>query len=144
MSLSLMRRDFNTPNGLIDTLIVRSIEYFRDNGIDEVSLNFATFARWLYAPQGIRERAAGKIVNVFDPHFQMGSLYRFNAKFFPSWQPRFVVYEKVTALPKVALASLWAEGQIPKPKFPRIASLYQLVVIPNNQIEQTESPAVIQ
>lgn len=143
MSLSLMRRDFNTPNGLIDTLIVRSIEYFRDNGIDEVSLNFAAFARWLYAPEGIKEKAAGKIVNVLDPHFQMGSLYRFNAKFFPSWQPRFVVYEKVTALPKVALASLWAEGQIPKPEFPRIASLYEQIVVPNNQLEQTESPAVI-
>ena len=45
VSLSFMRRDPETPNGLTEYLVARSIEPFRERGIEEVSLNFAAFAR---------------------------------------------------------------------------------------------------
>ena len=47
--------------------------------------------------------------------FQIERLYRFNAKFFPRWEPRYVVYERRLGFPRVGLAALWAEGQLPKP-----------------------------
>jgi lysyl-tRNA synthetase class 2 len=46
------------------------------------------------------------------------SLYRFNAKFRPRWQPRYLLYESAATLPRTALAALWAEGQIPRPSLP--------------------------
>jgi lysylphosphatidylglycerol synthetase-like protein (DUF2156 family) len=48
---------------------------------------------------------------------QIECLYRFNTKFFPRSEPRYAMYERLAALPRVALASLWLEGQIPKPTF---------------------------
>ncbi|MDX6664887.1 MAG: lysyl-tRNA synthetase, class, partial [Solirubrobacteraceae bacterium] len=39
-SLSFMRRERDTPNGVIDFLVVRSIGLLRDEGIEELSLNF--------------------------------------------------------------------------------------------------------
>jgi lysyl-tRNA synthetase class 2 len=44
MSLSFMRRDRETPNGLTEFLVVRAIELLRERGIEELSLNFAAFA----------------------------------------------------------------------------------------------------
>ena len=56
MSLSCMRRDRGTPNGLMEYLVVRAIEELRARDIEEISLNFAAFARWMHAP---RNRANG-------------------------------------------------------------------------------------
>jgi lysyl-tRNA synthetase class 2 len=119
MSLSLMRRDQQTPNGLTEYMVVKAIEQLRVREIDEVSLNFAAFARFIHSPRGRLERAVGQVARQADAVFQIERLYRFNAKFFPRWEPRYVMFERLAALPRVALASLWLEGQLPKPSLRR-------------------------
>jgi lysyl-tRNA synthetase class 2 len=113
MSLSFMRRDRSTPNGLMEFLVVRSIELLRDRGIAELSLNFAAFGRWLGRPEGRLEELLGRTMTLGNRYFQIESLYRFNAKFAPRWEPRYLVYEGVLGLPRVALAALRIEGQLP-------------------------------
>ena len=115
VSLSFMRRDPSTPNGLTEFLVVRAIELLRERGVEELSLNFAAFAKWMHSPQRRVERALGKLIALGNPFFQIESLYRFNAKFFPRWEPRFLVYEGAFGLPRAGIAALWAEGQLPKP-----------------------------
>jgi lysyl-tRNA synthetase class 2 len=115
MSLSAMRRDRDTPNGLTDFLVVRSIQLLRKQGIEEVSLNFAAFARWLRDPDGVAERLLARIIRLADRRFRIASLYSFNAKFFPRWQARYLLYEGAWALPRTALAAAWVEGHLPRP-----------------------------
>jgi lysyl-tRNA synthetase, class II len=115
MSLSFMRRDPETPNGLTEFLVVKAVELLRERGVTEMSLNFATFAKWMHSPEKRWERALGKLVALANPFFQIESLYRFNAKFFPRWEPRYLVYQGKFGLPRASIAALWAEGQIPKP-----------------------------
>ena len=115
VSLSFMRRDPATPNGLTEFLVVRAIELLRERGIEELSLNFAAFAKWMHSPDKRLERVLGKLVALGNPFFQIESLYRFNAKFFPRWEPRFLVYEGTFGLPRAGIAAMWAEGQLPKP-----------------------------
>jgi lysyl-tRNA synthetase, class II len=119
MSLSFMRRDPETPNGLTEFLVVRAAEMLRDRGVDELSLNFAAFARWMHSPSKRSEKLLGKLIALGNPFFQIESLYRFNAKFFPRWEPRFLVYEGALGLPRAGIAALWAEGQLPKPRIGR-------------------------
>ena len=95
-----------------------TLEMLRERGIEELSLNFATAARFIKSPQNLVEELLGRLCGALDRFFQIESLYRFNAKFFPRWEPRYLVYEGALGLPRAALASMWAEGQIPKPKLP--------------------------
>jgi lysyl-tRNA synthetase class 2 len=119
VSLSFMRRDPATPNGLTEFMVATATELLRARGLKELSLNFATFARWMHSPERWHERALGKVVSVLNPFFQIESLYRFNAKFFPRWEPRYLVYEGTLGLLRASLAAAWAEGQLPKPRVRR-------------------------
>jgi lysyl-tRNA synthetase class 2 len=119
VSLSYMRRERETPNGLTEFLVAEGIEHLRARGIAEVSLNFAAFARLLRQPSGVVERALGRALAVGDTWFQIERLYRFNAKFFPRWEPRYFMYERRLGLPRAGIAALWLEGQLPKPAIRR-------------------------
>jgi lysylphosphatidylglycerol synthetase-like protein (DUF2156 family) len=112
------------PNGLTDFLVVRAIELLRREGVAEVSLNFAAFARYLHAPASPRERWLGRAARRVDPFFQIESLYRYNAKFFPRWEPRYLLYEGgVAGFARTVLATLWVEGHLRRPRLrpPRAA-----------------------
>jgi lysyl-tRNA synthetase class 2 len=113
MSLSHMRRDPATPNGLMEFLVVQAIELLRERGVEEISLNFAAFARLLHSPRNRSERLLARLVTLGNPFFQIESLYRFNAKFFPRWVPRYLLYEGPLGLPRAGLAAMRIEGQVP-------------------------------
>jgi lysyl-tRNA synthetase class 2 len=116
MSLSYMRRDKETPNGLTEFLVVRAIEQLRKRGVDELSLNFAAFARFLHSPANRFERVFARLLGIANAYFQIESLYRFNAKFSPRWEPRYLLYGgSLLGLPRTGLAAMWVEGQLPKP-----------------------------
>jgi lysyl-tRNA synthetase class 2 len=47
--------------------------------------------------------------------FQIETLYRFNRKFAPNWQPRYLTVEAPEDLLRVAMATLRAEGLLTLP-----------------------------
>ncbi|MGZ4393221.1 MAG: bifunctional lysylphosphatidylglycerol flippase/synthetase MprF [Gaiellaceae bacterium] len=119
LSLSMMRRDPTAPNGLTEFMIVKAIESFRERGIEEISLNFAAFARLLHSPEGVAERFLRRLLQLADSFFQIERLYRFNDKFNPRWEARYLMHEGTLNLPRAALATLRVEGQLPRPHLPR-------------------------
>ena len=114
MSLSLMRRDRDATNGLTEFLVVRAVELLRERGVEELSLNFAAFGRVLARPSRCVDRILAKVMSLGDRYFQIESLYRFNAKFSPRWEPRYLAYERILGLPRVGFAAMVAEGQLPR------------------------------
>jgi lysyl-tRNA synthetase class 2 len=116
VSLGLMRRDRQSTNGLTEFMVISAIEALRARGIEEVSLNFAPFARLIHSPVRAHERLLGRLAVVADRFFQVERLYRFNAKFHPRWEPRYLLYEGLLGLPSAGLAVMWAERQLPKPR----------------------------
>ncbi|WP_018683399.1 phosphatidylglycerol lysyltransferase domain-containing protein [Actinokineospora enzanensis] len=115
LSLDLMRRDRAIgDNGLNELMIAEFLTTCRSLGVDRVSLNFAAFRAAL--ERGARI-GAGPIARLWARALRLGSrwwqietLYRFNAKFGPSWNPRFLLFPAVRDLPRVALAAMEAEG----------------------------------
>jgi lysyl-tRNA synthetase class 2 len=114
MSLSFMRRDREATNGLTEFLVVRAVELLRERGIEELSLNFAAFGRLLDRPSGRLDRLLARLLSLGDRYFQVESLYRFNAKFSPRWEPRYLAYQRILGLPRVGVAAMVAEGQLPR------------------------------
>jgi lysyl-tRNA synthetase class 2 len=115
LSLSSMPRAGDAPNGFTEWLICAAIAWAKDEGFDRVSLNFSPFAA-LLSPAGelsAAQRVQAATLRRMKPWFQLDSLLHFNRKFFPSWQRRFVVYERRRDLPRVGIAALAAEAYLP-------------------------------
>jgi lysyl-tRNA synthetase class 2 len=124
LSLDLMRRDRSADNGLNELLITRAIEAAPGLGVQRLSLNFAVFRSALERGErlgaGPLLRAWRALLLFASRWFQIESLYRFNAKFRPQWEPRFVCYPTARDLPRVAIAALEAEAFLVWPRFPRL------------------------
>jgi len=56
-----------------------------------------------------------RILLALSRFWQIESLYRANAKYRPAWVPRFVCYQRVRDLPRIASSTLQAESFIRLP-----------------------------
>jgi lysyl-tRNA synthetase, class II len=118
-SLNVMRRDRLAPSWLNDFLVVEAARRLPEYGVRRISLNFS-FLRTVLAAgaePGVagRLRVARWVLRRLSGPFQIESLYRFNRKFCPDWQPRYLAVEALEELPQVALAVLRAEGLLCPP-----------------------------
>ncbi|MDX3631546.1 phosphatidylglycerol lysyltransferase domain-containing protein [Streptomyces europaeiscabiei] len=113
-SLDLMRRDRAADPGMNELLIVAALQAAPRLGVRQVSLNFAMFRAALARGEKIGAgpvlRAWRGLLVFLSRWFQIESLYKFNAKFRPRWEPRFVVYATSRDLPRIGLAAMQAEG----------------------------------
>ncbi len=123
MSLDLMRRDSAADAGINELLITAAMDAAPGLGVGRVSLNFAAFREVFERGEKL---GAGPFVRAFramllfaSRWFQLESLYRFNAKFNPTWQPRYLIYPGTADLPRVGVAVLEAEAFIVWPTFRR-------------------------
>jgi lysyl-tRNA synthetase class 2 len=120
LSLDLMRRDKTAQAGLNDFLIVEAIKAAPELGVKRVSLNFAMFRAALERGERI---GAGPVLKAWrgllvflSRWFQIESLYKFNAKFAPVWEPRFFVFPGGRDAPRIAFAALEAEAFLVLPR----------------------------
>jgi lysyl-tRNA synthetase class 2 len=124
ISLDLMRRDRSADPGLNELLIVAALGAAPELGVRRVSLNFAVFRAALERGErlgaGPVSRAWRGLLVFASRWFQIDSLYRFNAKFAPTWVPRFLVYPAVGAIPRIGVAALEAEAFIVWPRWGRL------------------------
>jgi lysyl-tRNA synthetase class 2 len=120
LSLDLMRRDKAAQPGLNDFLIVETIKAASGLGVKRISLNFAVFRAALERGERIGAgpvlRAWRWVLIFMSKWFQIESLYKFNAKFCPVWQPRFFVFPSSKDAPRIALAALEAEAFLVWPR----------------------------
>jgi lysyl-tRNA synthetase class 2 len=119
LSLDLMRRDRSSENGLNEFMIAQVMETCDALGVRQVSLNFAVFRDAIERGERI---GAGPIIRVWrwllvfaSRWWQIESLYRFNAKFRPIWEPRFICYPAARDIPRIAVAAMEAEAFIVRP-----------------------------
>lgn len=115
LSLDLMIRDpAVTENGLNELLITDLLAACRGLGVDRVSLNFAVFRSALERGERIGAgpvaRLWARLLRIASRWWQIETLYRFNARFGPEWVPRFLAFDAVRDLPRIAVAAFEAEG----------------------------------
>ena len=120
LSLDLMRRDRTADNGLNEFMIAKVLAAGPALGVRQVSLNFAVFRDALERGEKI---GAGPVLRfwraaiVFLSRFwQIESLYRFNVKFRPYWEPRFLSYPAARDITRITIAALEAETFLVRPR----------------------------
>ncbi|MBL7259340.1 phosphatidylglycerol lysyltransferase domain-containing protein [Paractinoplanes lichenicola] len=117
LSLDLMRADRAADNGLMELMIVSAVEAAPAYGVRRVSLNFAVlrsvFARAEQLGAGPVTRMGARALRAGSRLWQIESLYRANAKYQPSWQPRFLCFPSARDLSRIAVAALSAEAFLP-------------------------------
>ena len=113
ISLDRMQRDRESDPGVNELLIVQTVEWARENRIQSISLNFAAFRSIFERAEKISAgpitRGTRNLIRFLSNFFQVESLYRFNAKFDPEWQTRYLVYPKATDIAKIGWAAIKAE-----------------------------------
>ncbi len=108
-SLDLMRRDDGEhPNGLLDFILVRTIERLASRGDEHLGLNFAAMRAVLAGEDG--GGIQRWLLRRMSDSMQIESLWRFNAKFGPEWLPRYVVWDAAENTLPIALAIARAES----------------------------------
>ncbi|MEU5213413.1 phosphatidylglycerol lysyltransferase domain-containing protein [Streptomyces sp. NPDC020742] len=116
ISLERMRRDRSADPGMNELLIVVTLQAAPDLAIKKMSLNFAVFRSSLERGEKL---GAGPVIRVWrglliflSRWYQIESLYKFNDKFRPRWEPRFVVFRNSRDIPRISLAAMQAEGYL--------------------------------
>jgi len=113
ISLDRMQRDREADAGVNELLIVQTVEWARENKIESISLNFAAFRSLFERAEKISAgpitRGSRNLIRFLSNFFQVESLYRFNAKFDPEWQTRYLVYPKAIDIAKIGWAAIKAE-----------------------------------
>ena len=114
VSLDLMRRSPQSPNGTIELMVSELCMQSEGIGVSRISLNFAMFRSAF--EQGA-QLGAGPVARLwrgllvfFSRWWQLETLYRSNMKYQPEWVPRYACYEDARLVPRVGVASVIAEG----------------------------------
>ena len=119
-SLDVMRRSPHADPGINELMITEFIEWSAKMEITHLSLNFAAF-------RSIFERGekhgASPILRITrwalliaSKWIQIESLYRFNSKFQPNWETRYLVFPKGGSIVRIGVAALEAEAFIIWPR----------------------------
>jgi lysyl-tRNA synthetase class 2 len=123
LSLDLMRRDRNSENGLMEFTVIELLLRAQEFDVERVSLNFAmfrsVFERGSRLGAGPVLRLWCSVLTFLSRWWQLESLYRANAKYRPVWEPRYLLFEKSSDLPRIGIAGARAEGFLAPPALPR-------------------------
>ena len=120
-SLDVMRRAGDAAPGTMELLIAESIDWARQHGHRRMSLGLAPLAGLGAEPDGsipcLEQATHSTLERIADSLHQRKlflasytTLYRFNAKFQPAWEPRYFIVEDGRAIPQALSALMRAMG----------------------------------
>ncbi len=105
-TLDIMRRISDTPPGVIELLIVRALERFREQGATVLSLGLVAWSDTQNEILPLQRKVASFVtdhLHLFETH---DTLFKFKQKFHPRWESRYIVARLSLSLPQVALGVL--------------------------------------
>ena len=112
-SLDITRRDGKDhPNGMIELAFYDFFQYLANNNYEKVSLNFSPLKNIFLGETKIPGLFGLDLflLKLVSRKSQFTTLYKFNAKFLPSWHSRFIALDGIEYLWPAVVAVLTAEG----------------------------------
>jgi phosphatidylglycerol lysyltransferase len=104
-TIDLMRHRADAPNGTMDYLFTKLFLDCKAKGFQQFSLGMAPFDGFRESEQpSAEERAIDYLMRHLNFIFSYAGLHHFKAKFADAWEPRYLMYQNILALPQVGLA----------------------------------------
>lgn len=104
ISIDLMRHLNDTPNGTMDVLFVRLIEWAKEQGYSYFNLGMSPLSSVGENQNAHREEKLARLVFQYGGHwYGFEGLRRYKEKFSPEWQARYLAYPAGMALPILTL-----------------------------------------
>ncbi len=104
-TIDLMRRSKNAPGGVMDFLLVRLLDHFKEQGYATFDMGMAPMSGFHEGEEAsLEERAIHFFMQRMTFLLRFGGLRAYKAKFATVWEPRYVIYEDPFALAKYAIA----------------------------------------
>jgi phosphatidylglycerol lysyltransferase len=105
LTIDLMRRRREAPNGIMDYLFVKLLLYAKEHGYERFNLGMAPMAGFQEHEEATKEeRAIHSFFQQLNFLFSYRGLRQYKAKFASSWEPRYLIYANALELPRLALA----------------------------------------
>ncbi|MFC5406195.1 bifunctional lysylphosphatidylglycerol flippase/synthetase MprF [Cohnella soli] len=100
MSIDLMRHLSGTPNGTMDFLFIRLLEWSRDQGYSYFNLGMAPLSSVGETRSALREeKLANRVYEYGGQWYGFKGLRKYKEKFHPTWEPRYLAYPRRVTLP---------------------------------------------
>ncbi|CAH1191123.1 bifunctional lysylphosphatidylglycerol flippase/synthetase MprF [Paenibacillus sp. JJ-223] len=104
ISIDLMRHVNHAPNGTMDVLLIRLMEWTKEQGYAYFNLGMSPLSSVGVTPYAHREEKLARLVFKYGGRwYGFIGLRRYKEKFIPEWQPRFLAYPANKRLPFVTM-----------------------------------------
>ncbi|MBD2519724.1 bifunctional lysylphosphatidylglycerol flippase/synthetase MprF [Nostoc sp. FACHB-973] len=111
ITIDLMRRHKEVENGTMEFLFISMFQHFKLLGYDNFSLGLSALSgvgETQYSPR--LEKALKYLYEHLNKFYKFKGLHTFKDKFNPHWEPRYLVYPNLAALPDVVVALVRADS----------------------------------
>lgn len=111
ITIDLMRHRTNVESGTMDFLFISMFEHFQQRGYDGFNLGLSALSGVGETPDSPRlERAIRYLYEHLNQFYNFKGLHAYKEKFHPRWEPRYLVYPSLVALPEVVVALIRADS----------------------------------
>jgi phosphatidylglycerol lysyltransferase len=109
----LMRHRKSIENGTMDFLFISMFEHYKKRGYNSFNIGLIVLSGLsenLQSKSGHREKVLKYLYNHLQRFYNFQGLRAYKEKFQPRWEPRYLIYPSVTALPDVVVALVRADS----------------------------------
>ena len=110
-TIDLMRHRTVIENGTMDFLFISLLKHFKEKGYDGLNLGLSALSG---VGETERSRRLEKGIHYLHEHlnrfYNFKGLHAYKCKFQPRWEPRYLVYPSLAALPDVVVALIRADS----------------------------------
>ncbi len=111
IAIDLMRHLTNVEPGTMDFLFISMFGHFQQRGYDSFNLGLSALSGVGETPDSPRlERVLRYLYKHLNQFYNFKGLHAYKEKFRPRWEPRYLVYPSLVALPEVVVALIRADS----------------------------------
>ncbi|GBE93333.1 phosphatidylglycerol lysyltransferase domain-containing protein [Nostoc cycadae] len=111
ITIDMMRHRSTMENGMMDFLFTSLLQHFKEEGYDSFNFGLSALAGVGDNPESRRlEKVLHYLYEHLNHFYNFQGLHAYKDKFRPSWEPRYLVYPSLTALPNVVVGLIRADS----------------------------------